>query len=392
MERYIGYKIKLFPTEEQTKRLISICNTFRFCYNWALNYANTEYEEGRKNPHYFDYNIEFNKFRNQPENSWLLDYPLATCRYAFRNVETAFENFFSKRCRHPKFKSKRTDKFKFHVREDRLYFYGDHNEYVAIEGMGRQNYIYCKNHNIPVYSNCKYYNAYVSYDKDSFWLSLNVKFEFPIIPIADNEPLGVDIGIRKMIALSNGKIYPTPDISKFDKRKRRLDKRMIAGVQRMFEESKCTKTKYKDIPKTKNQIKREAAYRKCIRKMDNIFNTYIHQVTHEIAEMKPEYIVLEDLRITDIYKSEPYMSRTIYNMRAYDIRTKLSYKCKANGSNVIIAPQSFPSSQICSCCGSKRKIGSEKVYRCKVCGAVIDRDINAAINLREYGRSIMAQV
>ena len=390
MERYFGYKIKLFPTQEQAKRLIDICHAFRFCYNWALGYALDEYNAGRKNPHYFDYNNKFNEIRNLPEYEWLKGYPLATCRYAFKNVETAFECFFDKRCKYPKFKSKRFSPLKFHVREDRLNFHGEHNEWVAIEGMGRMNYILCKKHHIPVYENCTYSNAYVHFDGDDFWLSLNVKFVIPITPIADNEPIGVDIGKRKMIALSNGKIYPTPDVSKLEKRRRRLDKRMVAGVQRNFEISKCTKTKYEDIPKTKNQLKREAAYRKCCRKIANIYNTYIHQVTREIAEMKSEFVVVEDLRVRDIAKSEPWMTKNVDGIRAYTIRTKLEYKCTLNGSKFIIADQQFPSSQICSHCGNRKKIGSEEIYKCPVCGTVIDRDINAAINLREYGRSVLA--
>lgn len=388
MERYIGYKIKLFPTKDQAKRLIDICNVFRFCYNWALGYALDEYKAGRRNPHYFDYNNAFNEFRKKEENSWLLDYPLATCRYAFKNVESAFENYFNKRCRHPKFKSKKNHEYKFHVREDRLYFYGDHNEWVAIEGMGRQNYIMCKHHNIPVYENCKYTNAYVSFDGDDFWLSLNVKVVYPIIPIADNEPLGVDIGVRQMITLSNGKIFATPDVRKLEKRRRRLDRRVVAGIQKNLEISKITKTKYEDIPKSKNQLKREKLYRKCLRKIANIYNTAIHQATHEIAQMKAEYVVVEDLKMTSISKSEPYMNKIIYNMRAYMIRTQLEYKCSKNGSKVIIADQQFPSSQICSCCGHRHDIKNNKIFKCPVCGIQLDRDINAAINLREYGRTV----
>lgn len=388
-EKYIGYKIKLFPTKEQAKRLIDICHTFRFCYNWALGYANSEYEKGNKNPHYFDYNIKFSEFRKDPNNEWILNYPLATCRYAFRNVDTAFENFFAKRCKYPKYKSKSKSTLKFHVREDRLFFYGEHNHLVAIEGMGRGNYIECKAHPIPVGPGCKYYNAYIHYDKDDFWLSLNVLCTQPIEFEAHGEPLGVDIGKRKMIALSNGKIYRPPNVTKLEKRKARIDRRMVADVNKRFEISKNTKIKYDDISKSKNQLKRERSYRKCVRKISNIYDTYIHQITREIANTNPEFIVLEDLKISKIYKSEPYMSKIINQIRSYTIRTRLEYKCSENGSKIIIADGQYPSSQICSCCGFRKNIGSSETFKCPNCGNIIDRDLNAAINLKNYGWSIL---
>lgn len=388
-EKYIGYKIRLFPTEEQAKRLIEICHVFRFCYNWGLNYANTEYEKGNKNPSYFDYIYAFNDFRNDEKNKWIKDFPLATCRYAFKNVAGAFEHFFAKRCKYPKFKSRKKGDMKFHVRESRLYFYGENNHLVAIEGMGRKNYIECKNHNIPIGKESKYSNCYVHFDGDNFWLSFNIKMYDPIVFEPKGEPLGIDLGVRNMITLSNGKQYKSPDISKLQKRRSRIDKRMVADVNRRFSISKNTKTKYEDIPKSSNQLKREKSYRKCCRKIANIYDTYIHQVTHEISLMDAEFIVLEDLKIKDILKYEPYMSKILDNARFYTIRKRLEYKCRSFGTKIIIAPQTFPSSQICSNCGNRKNIGSEKIYKCPVCGAVIDRDINASINLLNYGRTII---
>lgn len=120
--RYIGYKIKLFPTPDQAKRLIQICNTFRYCYNWGLEFCNKAREEGRKHPTWIDMEKEFTTFRH--ENKWLENYPRTTCTNAFKNVSNAFERFFSKQCRYPKFKSKRKDRMRFHTREDRMRFIG----------------------------------------------------------------------------------------------------------------------------------------------------------------------------------------------------------------------------------------------------------------------------
>ena len=111
---------------------------------------------------------------------------------------------------------------KFHVRESRLYFYGENNHLVAIEGMGRKNYIECKNHNIPIGKESKYSNCYVHFDGDNFWLSFNIKMYDPIMFEPKGEPLGIDLGVRNMITLSNGKQYKSPDISKLQKRRSRI--------------------------------------------------------------------------------------------------------------------------------------------------------------------------
>ena len=149
-----------------------------------------------------------------------------------------------------------------------------------------------------------------------------------------------------------------------------------------------TITKYENVPKSKNQLKREKARRKVIRKICNIHNDFIERMTTDIARMNFSYIVLEDIRVRELQKKADHFTRGIIgNARFRTIRIKLEQKCSMRGTKVYIADAEFPSSQICSNCGFRQNIGVAKFFRCPECGTIIDRDLNAAINLRDYPKT-----
>ena len=101
---------------------------------------------------------------------------------------------------------------------------------------------------------------------------------------------------------------------------------------------------------------------------------------------KPEYIVIEDLNVSGMVKNK-HLARAIQEQKLYEFRRQLIYKCQWYGVRLIIADRFYPSSKICSQCGQiKRDLKlSDRVYYCD-CGLRVDRDLNASINLREYGK------
>ena len=116
----------------------------------------------------------------------------------------------------------------------------------------------------------------------------------------------------------------------------------------------------------------------------NIRNNHIHQATMKLVKTKPEYIVIEDLNISEMMKNR-HLSKAIAQQKLYEFRRQLEYKCLWYGVRLIKANRFYPSSKLCSCCGKIKKDLklSDRVYKCE-CGNVIDRDLQAAINLREY--------
>ena len=129
------------------------------------------------------------------------------------------------------------------------------------------------------------------------------------------------------------------------------------------------------------------------RKLKNIRNTYIHQVTYDLVKTKPACIVIEDLNVKGMMKNK-HLSKAIQQQEFYKFRQYISYKCQGYGVRLVVANRFYPSSKTCSCCGHKKKFLSlkERTYICHECGLVTDRDLNAAINLKIYGKEKLIKI
>ena len=130
-------------------------------------------------------------------------------------------------------------------------------------------------------------------------------------------------------------------------------------------------------------------------RISNIRKDYLHKISTYITT-KYKYIFIEDLKVSNMMKNKN-LSKYIAEQGWREFRTMLEYKAEKNGCKIIIADRWFPSSQICSCCGNvlqgKDKIKlSQRVYHCHECGNKIDRDYNAAVNLKLYGMRFIGQV
>ena len=394
-----NYRIRLYPNEEQLSQLISICETFRFCYNWGLAFAN-RYRDTHlmQPPSFYTLSDEFTVYRNS--HPWLKDFDINTCRYALMNVYTAFECYLDLRANYPRFKTKKRHGApafrKFKVRGDRLTFWGDKKEYVHIPGFGRfkKDRIYCgTNHNIPTGPNVKYDNVYIKCDGIHFWLSMSVSTEIDDPVNTGTEIVGIDVGIRTPATLSTGEsLYMGPNkLAMLDKRKRSLDRAYKRDLNRRKFIAERTKAKYENIPKTKNEQKRDIKRLTTYKRISNSYKYQYHVISKQIAT-NPNIgtVVIEDLHVRELQRNK-FTSNIITQARLKILLRFIEYKSIENGKRVIKAPDTFPSSQICSNCGHIHKIGQGKIYRCPNCGLVIDRDYNAALNLRDYGISVLQE-
>ena len=137
--------------------------------------------------------------------------------------------------------------------------------------------------------------------------------------------------------------------------------------------------------KTKNIEKLEDTVKLIHRKLTNIRNNYLHQVTTSIVKTKPYRIVIEDLNITEMMKNK-HLSDLLRKQCFYKFRKYLIYKSELNRIELVIVDRFYPSSKTCSQCGFIKKDLKlkDRIYKCPHCGAIIDRDYNASINLAMY--------
>lgn len=190
-------------------------------------------------------------------------------------------------------------------------------------------------------------------------------------------------GVKDFAVTSDGKVYKNINKGRVIKKLEKQKKRLQRQVSRKYEMNK----QGQKFSKTENIKKLEQRIRLLERRIYNIRNTYIHEVTKDLVRNTPKKIVIEDLNVKGMMKNK-HLSRLVQQQCFYKFRQYLTYKCQLNGVKLEIADRYYPSSKICSCCGSvKKQLSlSERTYKCDKCGQEINRDYNASINLSRYNK------
>lgn len=141
--------------------------------------------------------------------------------------------------------------------------------------------------------------------------------------------------------------------------------------------------------KTSNIKKLEEKLLKFNHRLTNIRHNYLHQVTTEIINREPIFIVLENLSVINMMKNK-HLAKAIQQQCFYEFYRQIQYKCNWNNIKFIEANRWYPSSKTCSECGAinSKLLLSDREWICQECGCVHDRDFNASVNLKKYGQSI----
>jgi putative transposase len=227
-------------------------------------------------------------------------------------------------------------------------------------------------------------NPRFTYDGIYWYVSVGIEID-DNTNLSLNDGIGIDLGIKNLAICSDGNTYKninkTQRVKKIEKRKRRLQR----SISRRYEKNK----KGKNYCKTSNIVKREKELLKVNKRLTNIRHNYLHQTTSEIVKRKPSFICIEDLNVSGMMKNR-HLSKAVQQQGFYDFRRQIEYKSGWSNIPVIIADRFFPSSKLCSCCGTINKDLklSDRIYKCE-CGNIIDRDLQASLNLKLYGENVL---
>jgi putative transposase len=376
-----SYKVMLVPNKRQRTRLFQFAGAARFAYNWALNKEIIAYKNGEKFISNYDLRKEFTKLRNSAEYSWLKTISNNVTKQAIIDCCNAYEKFFKKQARRPRFKSKKCGDFSFYQDTYKIQITATHVKLESIAKSLRKNrqklnwIKIAEIGRIPL--GVKYKEPRITFDGLNWFLSVAIEFEPERVKLTD-ETLGIDFGIKNLAVCSDGTTYPninkTKTVSKLKKKQRRL--------QRQISKKYLMNKKGESYCKTRNIIKGEKLLLKVHHRLKNIRQNYRHQITTEIVKRKPSLIVLEDLNVSGMLKNR-YLSKSVQEQGFYELRRQFEYKASWHGIKIIVADRFYPSSKICCKCGKVKKDLklSDRIYSCE-CGNVIDRDLNAAINLK----------
>ena len=294
-------------------------------------------------------------------------------KQAIKDACNAYKKFFKGLSKHPKFKSKKKSKPSFYNDTFKIKFISTH---VQLEKIGKIRL--SEKDRIPI---GKYMNPRITYDGLKWYLSISIEIEDNIKPILNNLSIGIDVGIKDLAILSNGMVYKNINksnkIKKLEKKLKRLQRKTSSKYEKNKQGNKFIKTN--------NIIKLEVKIKKIHKILTNIRTDYIQKATIEIVRIKPSQIVMETLDIKGMMKNK-HLVKYIQQQKLFEFKTLIKYKSNKYGINFIEVNRWYPSSKTCSECGYvKSKLSlKEREFICEDCGIVIDRDLNAAINLSRY--------
>lgn len=194
----------------------------------------------------------------------------------------------------------------------------------------------------------------------------------------EGEGIGIDLGLKNLMSCSNGIIISNPNNLKNIQKLERKLRREQRALSRKYEAHKKDKSlTYKNFEKNQARIQKLYYRLECYRE------DYINKCLEIIVEHKPSFIVVENLNLEGMRKNR-HLAKSMSDSKFYYIKQALIQKAKKHGIEVREVGRFYPSSKKCSKCGNIKKDLKlkDRVYKC-FCGLEIDRDLNAAINLKE---------
>ena len=387
----ITKKIRLKPTTEQEILFRKSAGVSRWAYNFFLGENERIYRDyinngkiGKKSISEGDVRKYINNVLKPTTHSWLKEVGSNVMKQGVKDASLALQRYFKGLSGKPKFKSKHKDRPSFYVNYESLSrkqggFQGEKIGFVKTsEALPKLN------------KNEKYSNPRITFNGKYWYLSVGYEVQENTVELTD-ESLGIDLGVKDLAICSNGKVYKninkTQRVKKLEKKLKREQRKLSRKIENNIQSYKSNRNPiYKrPLKECQNVQKQNRLIRNIHRKLANIRQNYLHQTTTEIVKTKPSRIVMESLNVSGMMKNK-HLSKAIQQQKFYEFKRQIEYKSKLNGLEFIQVDKFYPSSKTCSCCGNIKKDLklSDRMYKCDVCGLVIDRDYNASINLANY--------
>ncbi|MDD4295936.1 MAG: transposase [Ruminiclostridium sp.] len=367
-------RVRLEPNKKQMSKLFQSAGVARWAYNWTLGKQEENYKNGGKFIKNGELRKELTQLKQTEELKWLNACSNNITKQAIKDACDAYYKYFKGLSGKPKFKSRRKSLPKFYQDTEKIKF---KDGKVRLEKIGWVKL--SEKNRIP--EDIKYTNPRVKFDGVHWYVSVGIEVEKKPVELTGCS-IGIDVGVKELAVCSNieeayKNINKTKKLRKIEKKLKRLQRK----VSNKYEKNK----EGRSYVKTGNIIKLEKNIKKLHRRLGNIRTDYRHKVTTEIVKTKPSRIVMENLNISGMMKNK-HLSKAIQQQGLYEFSKFIKYKAERQGTEFVEADKWYPSSKTCSECGYvKAKLSlSEREFRCECCGAVIDRDKNASINLSRY--------
>ena len=366
-----AYKYKLKPTVKQQKLFSQAFGNARFIYNWGLNRKKETWENEHKNVTYLQLAKELTLLKKDGEHDWLKQCANVCLQQSLRNLDNAYTRFFKAKKGFPKFKSKKNsiDSVK--------YIAAVHFDFetmrVSVPCIGKVKFL--KNREFDVNNpTVKLGTLTVTKDKcDDYWCTIVVDDNKPNVSktkIREEKTVGIDLGIKDYAILSDGTKYGNP-------------KYLEAKQQQLAKAQQWLSRTQKN---SKRHEKAKLYVAKLHRKIANRRNDFLHKLTTMLINSEYDTFCMENLNITGMTQNHN-LAKSINSVAWNEFVRQLIYKCEWCGKNIVFIGRYEPSSKTCNKCGyvNKELKLSDREWICPICGEHHDRDVNAAINIKNMG-------
>lgn len=362
-----GYKARIYPSKEQQETLKQIFGSCRFVYNHFLAERERSYKEDGISLTYNKTANMLTLLKHQDEFRWLNECDSMALQESLRNLDRAYQRFFRKDARSPRFHSK-------HSRQS----YRTRNQSNGIRIVGNTVKLpkigYVKFKGLKQF-NGRILNATVSLSPSGkFYVSLCVETEN--VTLTNNGyKTGIDVGLKEFYTDSNGNTVSNP------KAYRKHEKRLSREQRRLSRKKKGSN----------NRIRQRLRLAACHEKISNIRNDFLHKQSLKLAS-ENQVVCVEDLNVKGMLRNRR-LAKSISDVSWSEFFRLLEYKVAERGGIVVRVPTFYPSSQTCSVCGYQNppvKKLSVRNWDCPRCGAHHDRDRNAAANILKKGLEMLA--
>jgi putative transposase len=359
-------RFRMRPNAAQREGMARMAGARRFVWNWALAQRRAYYAETGKALPTAELSSRLTALKRQPETVWLQQVDSQAVQQVLADLERAYVNFFQKRARFPRFKSRKRDQWRFRipqrvkVREGRVY--------VPKVGSVRIR------QSQPVDGATK--SATFRRDAAGHWhVTLVTEFEMPDAPLVPVDPagvVGIDLGLHDFAVLSNGARIPVPQF--FRKAERNLRRAQRVLSRREKQSHRRLRAKHRVA-----LIHRRTANQRA---------DFLHKLSTGLVK-RHEGIAMEDLSVRGLARTK--LAKSVTDASFGEFRRQLAYKTIWNRRHLAVIDRWYPSSQTCHACGAVNDALTltDRSWTC-VCGVCHDRDFNAALNIRSEGLKLLA--
>jgi len=357
-----AFKYRIYPNKKQEEMFCKHFGCVRFIFNKGLETKIKEYTENKKSISCFNLtNVMLKELKK--ENKWLRNVYSQCLQMSLRNLDTAFKSFFKKSNNFPKFKSKHNKQSYQLPQNVKINF---DKGIVVIPKVGNVKCIFSRKFEGKIktttISKSKTNKYYVSILIDNL-KELPIKHE-----VKENNSIGIDLGIKDFCILSNGIKVNNPKYLRCNMNRIRY----LQSKQNHYKKGGSNRKRY------------NLKIAKIFDKISNRRNDFLHKLSTKIVS-ENQTIILEDLNVKGMMKNHK-LAQAIGDVSWSKFVEYLKYKCEWYGKNFLQIGRFEPSSKTCNICGeiNKELTLKDRKWTCP-CGASLDRDINAALNIKNFG-------